>query len=139
MTGELMITCLRLAAMALVVLGCSEAPAFVQPPASEYTAARFELATPPLDTVQGAAISQQFLRVIGIRPVLGRLFIGNDFQPAGAPTAIISYDLWTRRFGAEATIIGKPIRLNGVEAVVVGVTPKGFEFPKGASVWIPRR
>src|SRR5215475_1800955 len=115
----------RLAATTLVVLGCSESPAFVLPPASEYTVARFELATPSPDTIQGAAISQQFLRVIGIRPVLGRLFAGDDFQPASMPTAVISYELWRQRFGAEPTIIGKPIRLNGADAVVLGVTPKG--------------
>jgi MacB-like periplasmic core domain len=134
-----MIRFVRLTAMALVALGCSETPEFVQPPASEYTAARFELATPRPDTIPGAAISRQFVRVIGVRPVLGRLFIDSDFQPAGPPTAVISYDLWSRRFGSDVTIIGKPIRLNGADAVVVGVTPKGFEFPKGASVWIPRR
>jgi MacB-like periplasmic core domain len=130
---------LRLAATALVVLGCSESPAFVHPPASEYTGERFELATPPLDTIQGAAISRQFLRVVGIRPLVGRFFIESDFQPTGMPTAVISYDLWRRRFGAEPTVIGKSIRLNGADVIVVGVTPKGVEFPKGASVWIPRR
>jgi hypothetical protein len=135
---ELMMRYLRLAATALV-LACTESPAFVQPPASEYTAVRLELATPPLDTIQGAAISQQFLRVIGIRAVLGRLFTDSDFQPAGMSLAVLSYDLWSRRFGADPTIIGKPIRLNGADAIVVGVIPKGVEFPKGASVWIPRR
>lgn len=134
-----MIRHVRLAATALLVLGCTESPAFVQPPASEYTAVRLELATPPLDTIQGAAISQQFLRVIGIRAVLGRLFTDSDFQPGNMPLAVLSYDLWSRRFGADPTIIGKPIRLNGADAVVVGVTPRGVEFPKGASVWIPRR
>ena len=134
-----MIRSLRLLATVLAVWGCSGTPAFVQPPASEYSAARFELATPALDTIQGAAISQRFVRVIGIRPALGRLFIDSDFQPTGAATAVISYDLWRRRFGGEATIVGKRIRLNGADAVVVGVMPKGVEFPRGASVWIPRR
>jgi len=134
-----MIKYLQLAAAALVLLSCNEAPAFVQPPASEYTAARFELATPPHDTVQGAAVSPKFVRVIGIRPALGRLFIENDFQPSGMPTAVISYHLWSHYFSNDPSIIGRSIRLNGSDATVVGVTPEHFEFPKDAWVWIPRR
>lgn len=139
MTQGLMTTYLRLVAAVVAVLGCSETRAFVQPPASEYTAPRFELATTRRDTIQGAAISQEFLRVIDVHPVLGRSFIAEDFQPAGPPTSLISYDLWHDRLGADVAIIGKPIRLNGADVIVVGVTPKGVEFPKGASVWVPRR
>src|SRR5262252_3453251 len=73
-TGRLMTRYLRLAATAFAVLGCSETRALVQPPASEYTAARFELATTQRDTIQGAAVSQEFFRIIGVQPVLGRLF-----------------------------------------------------------------
>ena len=134
-----MIRYLRLAAIALVALNCREAPAFVQPPASEYTAATFELATASLDTILGAAISPQFFRVMAVRPLLGRLFIDSDYQPAGTLTAVISNDLWKRRFGAERAIVGRTIRLNGGDVVVVAVMPENVEFPKGAAVWVPRR
>jgi hypothetical protein len=134
-----MIKHLRLAAAFLIALGCHESPAFVQPPASEYTTARFALATPPADTIDGASISPQFIRAIGIRPIVGRLFTDSDFQPTAATTAVISYDLWTRRFGGDPTIIGKPIPLNGSNAVVIGVIPKNVDFPKGAAIWLPRR
>jgi MacB-like periplasmic core domain len=117
-----------------------QSPAFVQPPATEFTASRFELASgSTVDTVPGAAITQQFLRVIGVHALLGRLFIAEDFQPAGPSTAVLTYDLWQRRFGGDPSIIGKPIRLNGTDAVVVGVIPQKVEYPPGAAVWITRR
>jgi hypothetical protein len=84
-------------------------------------------------------VSPDFIRVIGIRAVLGRLFIQEDFRAAGTPTAVITYDSWMHRFGGTPALIGKPMRLNGTEVVVVGVTPQHFEFPKGVSIWVPRR
>lgn len=118
---------------------CDRPPAFPQPPASEYTAAQFELATGArVDTVRGASVTQEFLRVSGVRALLGRLFIAGDFQPAGSSTAMLSETLWRRRFGADPTIIGKPIRVNGRDAVVIGVTPTQFSIPAGAEVWVPR-
>jgi len=133
-----MIRLWRLAAIALMVSGCNKPPELAQPPASEYTVTPLELAAPSLDTIQGAAISPRFLSIIGVSPLIGRLFIQNDFQPTGTPTAVISYDLWQRRFGSDPRILGKPIRLNGADAIVVGVTPRGLDFPKGTSIWIPR-
>jgi hypothetical protein len=126
--------------IALAASACGQSPAFVQPPASEYTVAPYQLTLGIQDdTIQCATVSQEFVRVIGIHVVLGRLFIPNDFQSANAPTAIISYDLWNRRFRAHPAIIGTAIRLNETDAVIVGVAPKGFEFPKGVAVWLPRR
>ena len=128
------------AAVAGATGGCDRAPAFPQPPASEYTAARFELsANSKADTVQGATVTQEFLRVSGVRAILGRLFIPGDFAPAGPQTAILSQTLWQRRFGGDPTIIGKPIRLNGQDAIVIGITPREFAIPPGAELWIARR
>jgi putative ABC transport system permease protein len=120
--------------------GCSKSPGYAEPPASEYTATKVELAAPPVaETVGGASVSRGFMAVIGMRPLLGRWFIYNDFQPTGGQVAVISSSLWRRRFGGDPTIIGRPVPLNGQNAVIVGVMPETFEFPKGTAVWLPRR
>lgn len=126
--------------LTLVASACAQSPAYVEPPATEYAVAKSALtAAAVTDTVQVATVSREFMRVIGIRPVLGRLFIDADFQATQTPTAVVTWDLWTRRLGSDPAIIGRPIRLNGTDAVVVGVMPKNFEFPKGSAVWVPRR
>jgi hypothetical protein len=130
-----------LAVAMLVVLATSargQSPAFVQPQAGEYTVTRFELATPSIDTIQGASVSRKFIDLTGILLLLGRRFIDGDFEVNAGPVAIISYDLWKRRFNGDSAIIGKSIRLNGHNIIVVGVTPAEFDFPKRTAVWVPR-
>lgn len=131
------LSCLLLAATS--VTACDRAPAFPQPPTSEYTAARFELVEgAKIDTVQGASITREFLRVSGVRAVLGRLFAGEDFQPTGSPVVVLSRQLWQRGFGSDPAIIGKPIRVNGRNMIVIGVMPREFAIPAGADIWLPR-
>jgi hypothetical protein len=130
---------LLLAATIGVAAACDRPPAFPQPPASEYTAGRFELAEgPKIDTVQGASVTQEFLRVTGVHAVLGRQLTAGDVQSGGSSTVVLSRELWERRFGADPAIIGKPIRVNGRNLVIVGVMPKEFAIPAGAEIWLPR-
>lgn len=132
------LACLLLTAT-IGAAACDRAPAFPQPPASEYTAAPFELVEgSKIDTVQGASITQEFLRLSGVRAVLGRLFSGEDFQPTGSPVVVLSRELWERGFGSDPAIIGKPIRVNGRNMIVVGVMPREFAIPAGAAIWLPR-
>jgi len=125
--------------VALATSARGQAPSFVQPPAEEYTVTRFELGTPPADTIQGASVSREFIERTGILLLLGRRFIDGDFEVNAGPTAIISSDLWRRRFNGDSAIIGRPIRLSGHNVIVVGVMPPEFDFPKGTAVWVPRR
>jgi putative ABC transport system permease protein len=85
----------------------------------------------------GAYTTEDFLRILGVSPLMGR-----DFTPAdnvsGAPTVtLIGYGLWQRDFGGEQDILGKNIRVNGHPATIVGVMPKGFAFPTNEELWIP--
>ena len=50
---------------------------------------------------------------------------------------MIGHGLWQRQFGGQPDVVGRRIRLNGRPATIVGVAPRGFEFPKGADVWQP--
>src|SRR4029077_9317156 len=68
-----------------------------------------------------------FYSVLGVNPHLGRLFTEADDQMPGAhPVAVISYNFWQRRFGADPSIIGKTININGYPFTVIGVSAKGF-------------
>jgi len=77
-------------------------------------------------------VTANFFAVIGVRPQLGREFSVDEEQPGQDRVAIISHDLWQRRFGGEANIIGRLITVNRERRAVVGVMPPEFHFPRGA-------
>ena len=83
-------------------------------------------------------ISAGLLPLLGVQPVVGRLFRPDEDQPGRTTSALLSDSLWRRRFGADRSIAGKSIRLNDKSYTVVGVLPPGFRvFDTAADVWIP--
>ncbi|MFY9552357.1 MAG: ABC transporter permease, partial [Thermoanaerobaculia bacterium] len=66
---------------------------------------------------------------LGTGTALGRGLDGNDAEPEASRVAVISHGLWTRRFGADPAILGRPLLLNGETFTVVGVLPREFLFP----------
>ena len=63
----------------------------------------------------------------GLRPALGRLFTErDDVTPTAHPYAVLSYDYWTRRFGRDASVVGRTFRMGADLFQIVGVAPKGF-------------
>ncbi|HEY5218160.1 MAG TPA: ABC transporter permease, partial [Gemmatimonadaceae bacterium] len=88
--------------------------------------------------IQSSPVTANYFAVLGVRPMLGRAFTESD---AGTGTAalpvILSYALWTSRFGQRADIIGTAIPVNGRRSVVLGVMPRGFEMPFGTQLWMP--
>jgi predicted permease len=86
----------------------------------------------------GYAVNSQFFSVLGIQPAYGRFFQQQDAGNA----AVVSYAFARQNFGDPAKAIGKTLRLDqqlGLEQQppyqIVGVTPPGLEFPRGAGVW----
>src|SRR5438552_3226097 len=72
-------------------------------------------------------ISGNFFQTLEVQPVLGRLFTSSDETAPGANTvAVLSYSYWSRQFGADASILNKPVTVNGIPLTVVGVARKGF-------------
>jgi hypothetical protein len=76
-------------------------------------------------------VESNFLQTFGVRPTLGRDFTPKTTCAARCPVAIISHDIWTRRFGADPGAIGQTIDLNGKRTPVIGVLPVGFAVPDG--------
>jgi putative ABC transport system permease protein len=92
------------------------------------------------DAVDASFITPDFHRVLGVRPLVGRLFEPNDNVKGAAPVAILSEALWRRRFAADPGVVGRGITLDRSGFTVVGVMPQAFEFPyqaDRAEIWLP--
>ncbi len=93
------------------------------------------------ERVEGTLVSGNYFDVLGVRAELGRTFLPDEDKTPGAyPVAVISHNLWERRFNSDATVVGKSMVLNGVQFTIVGVAPHDFvgaeeAFPR--QVWIP--
>lgn len=89
------------------------------------------------ESYDATEVSADTFRLIGRGPLLGRDFNRPDEVPGAPPVAILSYGLWERRFGKDPAIVGRPIRMNGAAATVIGVMPQGFSFPQKQDLWVP--
>lgn len=80
--------------------------------------------------------SRNLFRVLGVAPQIGPSFTGDTgLAVNGNLEAVISDRLWHSRFNADRSIVGKAVRLNGSDHLVVGVMPPGFDFPNGTDIW----
>src|SRR6266446_7569943 len=78
--------------------------------------------------VQGESVSASLFALLGVQPMLGRSFLPNEDEP-GNHVVILSHQWWQRRFGADRSVIGKAVTLNGQPFQVIGVMPPRFAFP----------
>ncbi len=87
----------------------------------------------------GALVSHDTFAMLGVAPVLGRAFRPEEDQRGVEGVVVISHGLWQRRFGADPSLVGKRISLNGESSAVIGVMPAGFKFPiiGDADIWRP--
>lgn len=85
----------------------------------------------------GAYLTEDFFRILGVQPMMGRDFTAEDNQPGAPKVLLLSYGLWQRDFGGASNIVGKDVRLNGKPATIIGVMPQGFSFPVSEEMWIP--
>ncbi|HEX5474642.1 MAG TPA: ABC transporter permease [Vicinamibacterales bacterium] len=99
--------------------------------------------------LDGARVSAGFFPSLGTPAALGRVFTADEDRPGHDREAVLSDEVWQRRFGADPSIVGRPIDLDGQPYVVVGVMPPGFTFPRASElpgsfsfpahtqVWVP--
>jgi putative ABC transport system permease protein len=88
------------------------------------------------EAVGGLYVTWDLFPTLGVSPVRGRGFTESEEALAGAQLALISHDLWQRRFGGSEDAVGRPIHLDGSTYEVVGVMPPGFRFLRDADLWI---
>lgn len=102
------------------------------------TASVTSLAEP--EEVRTLDVTADVLPLIGIRPVVGRWFTGDEDTPTGAQTAILTYGYWQARFGGRVAAIGTDIIVDGRRHAIVGVMPRTFRFlDENPSVILPMR
>ncbi|HEX5435885.1 MAG TPA: ADOP family duplicated permease [Gemmatimonadaceae bacterium] len=82
--------------------------------------------------------SPNLFELLGVRPMLGRGFSPDEVGPGRPPVVVLSYDLWKSRFGANRSIVGSQIRLNGRPYTVIGVMGRDFHFVENSSLGPPQ-
>jgi putative ABC transport system permease protein len=82
-------------------------------------------------------VTSNFFDVVGVQPVRGRGFLPGEDQPGKDREVVLSDAVWRRRFGADPALVGRTIRLDDQDYLVVGITPPNFAFPKAAEIWTP--
>ena len=87
--------------------------------------------------LDGAEVSANLFNVLGVRPILGRIFNDDENQPGHNKVAVLAYGLWQQRFGGDRKVIGKRITLDGMPIEVVGIMPRDFAYPAGRVIWTP--
>jgi putative ABC transport system permease protein len=91
--------------------------------------------------VTASFVSGGMLNSLGVEPIMGRLITPADDDPTAPVVADISYGLWKGVFGSDPQVAGKQTLLDGQKCTIIGVMPRGFEFPPGEvdppQVWSP--
>ena len=87
--------------------------------------------------VVGGVFDDAVLPVLGVSPFLGRAFNAEDTRMGARKVAILGYGLWQRAYGSDRGIVSRTITLEGEPYEVIGVMPRGFEFPEGTELWVP--
>src|SRR5438309_3427633 len=85
----------------------------------------------------GAYVTENFFRIVGVSPIMGRDFTADDNKPGAEKTTLLGYEIWRRDFGADPNIVGQSVRINGKAATIIGVMPQGFKFPISEELWTP--
>jgi putative ABC transport system permease protein len=82
-----------------------------------------------VEVIRGAAITADFLPVLGVSPTLGRNFLPEEDRPGGnTRVALITHGSWQRRFGGDPGIVGMSLTINDNPFTVVGVLPESFSW-----------
>jgi putative ABC transport system permease protein len=91
----------------------------------------------PATQYNSARLTPNTVSLIGQRPLLGRDFLPEEGEGAGAKVVILGYGIWQNRYGGSPNILGKVLRLNEEPFTVIGVMPDGVKFPYNQELWTP--
>ena len=89
----------------------------------------------------GLRVTPNLLPMLGVDPLLGRVFAAGEDRQGAEHEVVLSYGLWQRLFNGDANVLGKPVTLNSEAYTVVGIMPAGFKFAPfwatRAEMWVP--
>ncbi|AGY60600.1 ABC transporter permease [Gloeobacter kilaueensis] len=90
------------------------------------------------ERLNGAFISADFFKTLGVRPLLGRDLSPEEEKTGHDRVVLLSYRLWQERFGGNPAVLGRVITLQARPYTVIGVLPPGFAFPRDKTeIWVP--
>jgi predicted permease len=89
------------------------------------------------ERLQGAQTTASFFDVMGLQPVIGRIYSEAQETPGNDAVVLLSHGLWQRRFGGAADVLGRTITLNGQPHEIIGVMPAALQVPADAELWKP--
>lgn len=86
------------------------------------------------EQVPAARVSPEFFQVLGASPALGRTFSADEHSTPASPVAMITYEYWQQRYGADPAVLGRPLEsvasAEAPRSTVVGILPRGFRPPE---------
>ena len=92
------------------------------------------------DRVSSVDVSPVLFRLLGVAPVVGRIFTDDEERPANGRPVILSHGAWMRRFGGDPGVLGRTLQLDDASHTIVGVMPQDFQFPptdREVELWSP--
>jgi putative ABC transport system permease protein len=87
--------------------------------------------------VQASFATASFFEVLRTNALLGRVYQDRECQPGHNTVAVLSYAFWQKRFGADPSVLGRVINLDGQAYTVIGVLPKTMQYPSVSEVFLP--
>ncbi len=88
------------------------------------------------ERVRGTSVSTEFFPLFKTNAIYGRTLQPADMQEGGEPVVVISYALWQRRFGGQASVVNSKVTVNGKPVTIVGIMPPGFSYPSDNEAWV---
>ena len=89
-------------------------------------------------SLNGATVSPSFFSILGVNPHLGRTFAPEEAEQGRDRVVVLGYGLWQHVFGSEPQIVGKDVILDGRSCKIIGVMPRGFDYPSASDLWTPQ-
>ncbi len=89
------------------------------------------------ERLQGRVVSGNFFQALGVHAAIGRTFLPDNERPGNDQVVVLSHGFWQRRFAGDRSLIGKTLTLDGRQFEVLGVMPRGFQFPRDTEFWAP--
>ena len=87
--------------------------------------------------VQGAQVSSDFFGILRVDAVYGRTFLPGEDEPGNDRVAVISHNLWQRRFNSDPNFVGTTLSLNGENTTIIGILPANYNYPVDQDLWPP--
>jgi putative ABC transport system permease protein len=89
------------------------------------------------ERLEGYLVTPSFFPLLGMTPLMGRVFSESEAGAGSIREAIISFATWQNHFGGDPHIVGRSLNLNGSPVTIIAVMPREFDFPIGAEIWAP--